>query len=251
MPSVCAYIHQFRHRPPCRAPTLLYCSYFHNSTCLWIQHIKGRYFIRRTNLVAYCRLRDFLVGHIKTTSGNINHIKMFVNYNNVRILPWTMSVFGGALFRKRSASTPPNGAAPHNTWQSDYRYFGSTPGCEARNITSGGAAYSTVACRKPDRGKGKSTVRSVTYHDGTEGSRYNSTGQCSINNAQGVYTNGSIGYSASIFRVEMVEVKVQFDLCCSHIFCPFLLLAKAEFFLPSLSRRSEWPHYLPCVRVQK
>jgi hypothetical protein len=40
-----------------------------------------------------------------------------------------------------------------------------------------------------------------------------------------VYTNGSNEYAASIFRAVVVEVKIQFDLCCSHIFCSHLLLA--------------------------
>ena len=153
-------------------------------------------------------------------------------------------MFGGALFRKRSASGPPKGAAPHITWRSDCRYLGSTPGCEARNSTRGGAAYSTVACRKPDRGKGKSTVRSATFHDGTKGSRYSSTRQCSISSAEGVYTKGSIVYAASIFRAEMVEVKIQLDLCCSNIFCSHLLLALTGFPLPSPTRRSECTHSL-------
>ena len=48
MPNVCAYLHQFRYRPPCRAPTLFYCSYLHYSTFISIEHIKGRYLILRT-----------------------------------------------------------------------------------------------------------------------------------------------------------------------------------------------------------
>jgi hypothetical protein len=54
-----------------------------------------------------------------------------------------------------------------------------------------------------------------------------------------VYTNGSSEYAASIFTAEMVEVKIQFDLCCYHIFCSHLLLALTGFSLLSSSRRSE------------
>ena len=114
-------------------------------------------------------LVGFQEGHMNMTSADRKQITMFVRYNNGRILPWRISVFGGALFRNRSASRPPKGAAPLITWRSDCRYLGSTPGCEARNSTSGGAAYSTVACRKRESGKGKGTVHPVTYHEGTEG----------------------------------------------------------------------------------
>jgi hypothetical protein len=54
-----------------------------------------------------------------------------------------------------------------------------------------------------------------------------------------VYTNGSSEYAASIFTAEVVEVKIQFDLCCSHIFCSHLLLAVTGFPLLSFSHRSE------------
>jgi hypothetical protein len=54
-----------------------------------------------------------------------------------------------------------------------------------------------------------------------------------------VYTNGSSEYAASIFWSEVVEVKIQFDLCCSHIFFSHLLLALTGFPLPTPSRRSE------------
>ena len=187
-------IYLFSYTPPCYAPTRLHCSDLHCSTCLW----------------------------------------MFVRYNNGHILPWTISVFGGALFRKRSASRPPKGAAPHNTWRSDCRYLGSTPGCEARNSTSGGAAYSTVACRKRNSGKGKGTVCPVTCHEAQRGSHYSSTGQCSIHSADRVYSNGSNEYAASIFKADVVGVKVHFAPCCSHIVCSHLLLAPTGFPLPSL-----------------
>jgi hypothetical protein len=113
-------------------------------------------------------LLGFQEGHMNMTSAERKQITMFVRRNNGRILPCRISVFGGALFRKRSASRPPMGAAPLITWRSDCRYLGSTPGCEARNSTSGGAAYSTVACRKRDSGKGKGTVCPVTCHEGTQ-----------------------------------------------------------------------------------
>jgi len=46
-------------------------------------------------------------------------------------------------------------------------------------------------------------------------------------------TDGSNEYSASIFRAEVVGVKIQFDFCCSHIVCSRLLLALNVFPLPS------------------
>ena len=113
-------------------------------------------------------LVGFQEGHMNTCTDR-KQVMMFVRYNNGCILPWRISVLGGALFRKRSASRPPMGAAPLITWRSDCRYLGSTPGCEARNSTSGGAAYSTVACRKWDIGDGKGTVCPVTCHEGMGG----------------------------------------------------------------------------------
>ena len=115
-------------------------------------------------------------------------------------------MFGGALFRKRSASRPPKGAAPQITERSDCIYLGNTPGCEARNSTSGGAAYSIVACRKRDIGKGKDTVCPVNYDEAQRSLWYISTGQNSIHSADRVYTNGSNEYAASIFRVDPVGV---------------------------------------------
>jgi len=50
-----------------------------------------------------------------------------------------------------------------------------------------------------------------------------------------MYTKGSNEYAASIFRAEVVGVKIQFDFCCSHIFCSNLLVALAAFPLPSPS----------------
>jgi len=80
--------------------------------------------------------------------------------------------------------------------------LGSTPGCEARNSTSGGAAYSRVVCRKQDIGKGKDTVCPATFLEG------------SIHSADQVHTNVSNKHAASIFMAEFVGVKIQCDLCC-------------------------------------
>jgi len=62
------------------------------------------------------------------------------------------------------------------------------------------------------------------------GSRYSSTGQCSIHSADQVYTNGSNEYAASIFRAEVFGVKIEFDFCCPHI------SAQTCWWL--------WPHFL-------
>ena len=239
MPSVrvCTSIHLFCHRPPCHAATHLYCSSLHYSTSSVTTYKWLSFDCKKKILSLPTMLVGFPAGHVNTTSANRTQIKMFVRYNNVRVLPWTISVLGAALFRKRSASRPPKGAAPHNTWRSDCRYLGSTPGCEAKNSTSGGAAYSKVACRKPDSGKGKGTLRPVTYH---EGATFKVLTECTPTVRMNMLLPSSgqkwLGWKFSLTSAALI---LSAHTCC---------WAWTNFLCP-LSRRSEWPQSLQCVRI--